>query len=831
MKKNRIILSCFLALVALVSCVKEETEMICLTDPDHVTMSFDASLYPSDRSVLQEDGSVFWNPGDEIMVINRRSVSYGYNLKAAVFTSTNTYDSATASFSADVDEQFAKDGGYGYFAVYPASAVPDQKWDVSRLFVSVPSVQTAVPGSYDKSSFLSFAYGGSDGTLHFRNICGGIRFRLSQSGISSVILRGLGNERLCTDAEIKKDGTVVAGGEIAVASKIELKAPSGESFQTGVWYYISTLPVELTDGFQLVFRDSEGRSAIRTDRTAREIKASVWGSIDNADAGLVFEGHPANEIQYTTSDGNPVTLLSEVSNWDNDYTLLSNECIAGVWHMVFDKDLTYLCLRGFEGCTTLKSVYLPDGIVRTEQAIFRDCSNLEEVHLPEHLEKMEGFEFENCTSLKDIHLPESLTEIGGFSFWNTGLTKVTIGKNIQHIGLSAFRHSPLARVDVLAKIPPRGELAMFGMVDEASFPVYVPDESANDYALANYWGEYSLYTSDNTLVVPVIYTSSDYSHDGDVIQLQKASVGKGVRVVILGDGFTDKEMVPGGYFEEYAREAMEGLFSREPLISLRSRFDVYAVKAVSANSYFYSKYSDRALTYDVDIDNIEREDKIDEYAAKVPGTEGIPVHIILIFNDLHFGIAQERAHCGQRTATGGSFSTLYINQDFAHGESFAQLVLHECAGHGLGYLGDEYIEYDGLDLSAESLANFDKRWEENELWPNLDWKSDPSQVRWARFITDERYKDEKIGVFEGGWWQQLYRPNDCSIMNTGFLPEGGDSFNAPGREAIYKRVMKQSEGENWTYDYETFVAFDAPGHEYAIWAFRYCAQPQTGNNN
>ncbi|MDE7421967.1 MAG: hypothetical protein K2N35_17405 [Muribaculaceae bacterium] len=33
-------------------------------------------------------------------------------------------------------------------------------------------------------------------------------------------------------------------------------------------------------------------------------------------------------------------------------------------------------------------------------------------------------------------------------------------------------------------------------------------------------------------------------------------------------------------------------------------------------------------------------------------------------------------------------------------------------------------------------------------------------------------------------------------------------FNAPSREAIYKRIMQLSEGEDWTYDYEAFVAFD-----------------------
>ncbi len=49
-----------------------------------------------------------------------------------------------------------------------------------------------------------------------------------------------------------------------------------------------------------------------------------------------------------------------------------------------------------------------------------------------------------------------------------------------------------------------------------------------------------------------------------------------------------------------------------------------------------------------------------------------------------------------------------------------------------------------------------------------------------------------------------YRPTDYSIMRYNV---GG--YNAPSREAIYKRIMKLSEGSGWEYDYETFVAYDA----------------------
>ena len=88
----------------------------------------------------------------------------------------------------------------------------------------------------------------------------------------------------------------------------------------------------------------------------------------------------------------------------------------------------------------------------------------------------------------------------------------------------------------------------------------------------------------------------------------------------------------------------------------------------------------------------------------------------------------------------------------------------------------------------------------------MDLTSDPNTILWSKFISDSRYSG-KVDVYEGGYTYPygVYRPTDNSIMryNTG-------GFNAPSREAIYKKIMKFSEGNAWTYDYETFVAFDAP---------------------
>ena len=91
-----------------------------------------------------------------------------------------------------------------------------------------------------------------------------------------------------------------------------------------------------------------------------------------------------------------------------------------------------------------------------------------------------------------------------------------------------------------------------------------------------------------------------------------------------------------------------------------------------------------------------------------------------------------------------------------------------------------------------------------------------TQTRWARLAADKRYTTEGLGAYEGGGTAQygIYRPTQNSMMRYNDTP-----FNAPSREAIYKYVMQESEGPSWTYDYETFVEFDAKGREEFAAAF------------
>lgn len=126
-----------------------------------------------------------------------------------------------------------------------------------------------------------------------------------------------------------------------------------------------------------------------------------------------------------------------------------------------------------------------------------------------------------------------------------------------------------------------------------------------------------------------LYTSTDYSRDGEVVQLQEATQGKGINLVFMGEAFVDKDMEPGGLYEQTMREAMEQYFAYEPLSTLRNRFNVFAVKVVSPNAEFTAEAEHR-INEDLEL--------CFDYAKKVPGQETAPNQMVsVIYNKGYSG--------------------------------------------------------------------------------------------------------------------------------------------------------------------------------------------------
>lgn len=288
--------------------------------------------------------------------------------------------------------------------------------------------------------------------------------------------------------------------------------------------------------------------------------------------------------------------------------------------------------------------------------------------------------------------------------------------------------------------------------------------------------------------------------DGEVETYQRASKGNGVNIIITGDGYTEANNTVGGTAEIVMRHAAETFFSIEPYKSLREYFNVYIIyahSAVEGTGCGRSRDTKYQVSQYVTDTHMKGDNKTVLNAVTNAGLPLDNANISVIANSSIYG------------------GTCYMySQGYSIGytpvsREFEKTLIHESGGHGFGKCDDEYrLEENGYisdDMKASRLDQYaNLGW-----WGNIDFTNNPTEVHWAAFLADGRYADEHLGVFEGGAtyprgvWHSTYN----SIMNIQWNP-GGDVFNAPCREMIYKRTMKLAYGDSWTYDYQTFVTFD-----------------------
>lgn len=310
-----------------------------------------------------------------------------------------------------------------------------------------------------------------------------------------------------------------------------------------------------------------------------------------------------------------------------------------------------------------------------------------------------------------------------------------------------------------------------------------------------------------------VSTSTDFvTGDKKVYQLQKHSKGNGVPVVFVGDGFIDKD-IESGYYRQAIEKGMENFFTEEPIRSLREYFDVWMVTAVSQNNAFGSAYSTKfacVLAGNGSTHISGNHEMVATYAQLVPEIQANPA---LLNETLAIVILNSNAYAG--TCYFGftgmeEFAVGYCPMiDHINSENFRRVLCHECIGHGFTKLMDEYAyESQGTIPEAEIAAT--KRQQKMGWAANVDFTSNRETVLWKNFLADARYKEkdpygEELGVYEGActYYRGAYRPTKESMMNSNI-----NGFNAPSREAIYKRVMKTAYGSQWQYDYEEFVKFD-----------------------
>ena len=308
------------------------------------------------------------------------------------------------------------------------------------------------------------------------------------------------------------------------------------------------------------------------------------------------------------------------------------------------------------------------------------------------------------------------------------------------------------------------------------------------------------------------YVSDDYSQDGKVELLNEATKGKGIPIVLMGDGFVDEEIADSNYTRTM-RQAMENLFSEEPIKSLRDYFNVYQVTAVSPRNRF-DGISSTALgtvpdhqTMGIDVNT----DAVMKYVKKVEGIDSINTLAVVILNtNINRGVTYM---IGSNKKDYNYAIALCPVIDSLKSETFRQVLTHEAIGHGFAKLADEYVRSTEGSATDKDIKELKEVHEKLGWFLNVDSEKDSTKVLWTKFIYDTEFANEKIGTYEGGYtfFKGVYRPSEESMMRSNDAP-----FNAPSRQAIYNKVMKMGLGKTATY--EEFVAFDRE-HKPTVWNY------------
>lgn len=580
------------------------------------------------------------------------------------------------------------------------------------------------------------------------------------------------------------------------------------------------------------FSWSDVLSEVTVPATVEEVGYGAFMYCSKLKSVEIFNDVISERQFYCCPELGPELVIPEKITSIGDYAFC--EC-ANVSDLVIGRNVKHIGRNAFSGCS-IKQIYIPENVETIGEEAFK-CETLEKIEgkfasgdnlclivndmliqladakgkalteytIPEGVKIIGQSVFLDYKNLTRITIPEGVEKIGMHAFNGCGLTSLRLPGTLKYIENFMFCNNPgLTEVYCYAVRPPGLSGSWFNAaVFEEGTIVRVPAESVDAYKSASIWNMYPIMDFEEQ-----IYISSDYTSDGTVEVIQKASVGKGVDIVIMGDAYSDRQIAAGDYDADIEK-AVDMFFAEEPYKTYRDHFNVYSVKAVSATEgYGLGATAFNGFFGSGTLVGGDHE-KVLSYARKaISDVRMNDAVIIVMMNREYYAGTCYMYHPSVEDGYGNGLSVSYFPLG-TDDEMLAGLICHEAGGHGFSKLADEYA-YESMGMISDYDVSVHKDQQKNwGWWKNVDFTSDPAQVRWAHFLNDSRYRYDGLGIYEGGltYWSGVWRPTENSIMrhNTG-------GFNAPSRESIYYRIHKLAYGADWEYDYEAFAEYDARNH-------------------
>ena len=509
--------------------------------------------------------------------------------------------------------------------------------------------------------------------------------------------------------------------------------------------------------------------------------------------------------------------------------------------LVLPSELISLGSRAFQSCWRLSGVVeIPENIVSIPENLFSNCSAIEGIILHKDVEIIEASAFENCHGIYSIickaknpptindnsfngvakdnftlEVPEeSVARYRTANYWSD-FTRIAAHREFS-INRSLFRTLNDEHSKTFVLRAPSGEnwsveskpewVTVEPMSGTGKTDVTVTVNTLTQ-GEGNREGEIKFLLDDKDYRSTMTIEQYDYQYgDGDIIELQEATKGAGINIVLLGDCFDAKDISEGKYLSAI-QDAYEYFFDIEPYLTYKDYFNVYGVFGMSTDSGMGTVNTIREARFGSQY--VLNEGVCPDFettfaaACLAPINDNVARTLIIM-------VENSRDYSGlcYMWGDGSAVAVVPMSEDPAPYD-FRGLVHHEAGGHGFGKLADEYIYHNAFIYSCGCAccphADAINEFQSYGFYQNISLTGSMKDVPWSHMIYDAQYSNT-VDVYEGGFYHArgVFRsePTSCMYNNIPY-------YNAISREAMVKRI-KDYAGEE--YSFEDFKTNDKEAH-------------------
>lgn len=415
---------------------------------------FHAGWAPETKTVLQDDGSVWWSPEDEISLFVGEGNNGGYKL-----TSTNDEPSATTDFVGNIRKKSSTET---YTAIYPYN---DANMVTENAVVAIiPSAQIAKENTFEKNLFASVAVS-DDENLSFKNISSGVKFSVSNPGITKIEISSANGIHISGSMWYRLDQSNQGDMNLGNSTVVTIVAPSETGFEIGKYYYAIVAPNKFQNGVIIRYYKNDKVATLLKGQPI-VFKEGTFKRLYAQDSGLEFKdvhskaALSGNIFPYETDKSTITEIIFHVNSDKttddyisygyNGYEIVYREQIGSVMHFYTCADKYEIrdASTMFRYCSSLKQLDLSSwdtSVCSNMRELFNGCHSLETLDLSgfntANVKDMANM-FNDCYSLKSINIENfDTSNVGDMmsmfgNCWlleNIDLTKFKTGK-VENMG-------------------------------------------------------------------------------------------------------------------------------------------------------------------------------------------------------------------------------------------------------------------------------------------------------------------------------------------------------------------------------------------------------------